>query len=59
MTFTLLENNTYIKYNKFNTLHKDNIGWLKYTKLVISFQCTSREKMSYTLLLVHLDKNKI
>ena len=26
----LLENNTYMKYEKFNTHKEDSIGWLKY-----------------------------
>ena len=32
----LLENNTYMKYESFNTHKEDSIGWPKYANPVIS-----------------------
>ena len=40
----LLENNTYMKYEKFNTHKENSIGWLSYVNSVISLQRTTREK---------------
>ena len=55
----LLKNNTYMKYEKFNTHKEDIIGWLKYVNLVISLQRTTREKISDALMLVHLNDEKM
>ena len=32
---SLLENNTYTRYEKFNTHREDSIGWLKYVNSII------------------------
>ena len=56
---TLLENNTYMKYEKFNTHKEDSIGWLRYVNPVISLQRTTREKISDTLILVHLNEEEM
>ena len=55
----LLKNNTYMKYEKFNTHKEDNIGWLKYINLVISLQRTTREKISDALMLVYLNEEEM
>ena len=41
---TLLDNNTYMKYENFNTHREDSIGWLKYVNPIISIHHTTREK---------------
>ena len=58
VTLTLLDNNTYIKYKKIITYREYSIGWLKYLNLVIFYHCTTREKRSDTLILVHLNENE-
>ena len=55
----LLENKTYMKYEKFNTHKEDSIGWLRYVKPVISLQRTTREKISDALMLVHLNEEEV
>ena len=55
----LLENNTYMKYEKYNTHKEDSIGWLKYVNPVISLQRTTREKISDALMLVHLNEEEM
>ena len=55
----LLENNTYMKYEKFNTHKKDSINWLRYVNPVISLQRTTREKISNALMLVHLNDEEM
>ena len=55
----LLENNTYMKYEKFNTHKEDSIGWLKYINPVISLQRITREKISDALMLVHLNNEEM
>ena len=56
---TLLDNNTYMKYDKFNTHREDIIGWLKYGNPVISRQRTTREKISDALMLVYFNENEM
>ena len=34
--FTLVDNNTYIKYNKLNTHYEESMRWLKYINPAIS-----------------------
>ena len=55
----LLENNTYMKYEKFNTHKDDSIGWLRYVNPFISLQRTTREKISDALMLVHLNEEEM
>ena len=57
--FVLLKNNLYMKYENFNTRKENSIGWLKYVNLVISLQRTTREKISDTLMLVHLNDEEM
>ena len=33
---SLLDNNTYMRYDKFNTHREDSIDWLKYVNPIIS-----------------------
>ena len=54
-----LESKTYMKYEKFNTHKEDSIGWLRYVIPVISLQRTTREKISDTLMLVHLNDEEM
>ena len=30
MMYILIENNTFVRFNKYNTRQEDSIGWLKY-----------------------------
>ena len=55
----LLENNTYMKNEKFNTHKEDSIGWLRYVNPIISLQRTTREKISDALMLVHLNDEEM
>ena len=55
----LLENNTYIIHEKFNTHKEDNIGWLKYVNPVISLHHTTREKLSDSLMLVRINDDEM
>ena len=57
--FVLLKNNLYMKYENFNTHKENSIGWLKYVNLVISLQRATREKISDTLMLVHLNDEEM
>ena len=45
---TLLDHNTYTKYDKFNIHRVYSVGWLKYVNPIISLQRTTREKIWYT-----------
>ena len=56
---SLLDNNTYMRYDMFNTSHKDSIGWLKYVNPIISLQRITREKMSDALMQVYLNDNEM
>ena len=56
---TLLNNNTYMKYDKFNTHREDIICWLKYVNPIISPQRTTREKISDALMLVYFNENEM
>ena len=56
---TLLDNNTYMKYDKFNTHREDIIGWLKYVNPVISRQRTTRQKIYDALMLVYFNENEM
>ena len=55
----LFENNTYVRYEKFNTHKEDFIGWLQYVNPIISLQLTTREKISDALILVHLNDDEM
>ena len=57
--FVLFENNTYMRYEKFNTHKEDSIGWLQYVNPIISLQRTTREKISDALILVHLNDDEM
>ena len=56
---SLLDNNTYMRYDMFNTSHEDSIGWLKYVNPIISLQRITREKMSDALMQVYLNDNEM
>ena len=42
---TLLDNNTYMKYEKFNTHREDSIGWLKYVNPIILIPTQQEKKV--------------
>lgn len=56
---SLLDNNTYMRYNKFNTHSEDSIGQLKYINPIISLQHTTREKLPDALILVHINDDEM
>ena len=55
----LLEKNTYMRYEKFNTHKEDSIGLLNYFNTFISLQRTTRRKKIDVLMLVHLNDNEM
>ena len=52
---TLIENNTFIKADKYNTHQEDTIGWFKYINPILTLQRTTRENVTDTLFQVYLE----
>ena len=52
---TLIENNTFIKADKYNTHQEDTIGCFKYINPILTLQRTTRENVTDTLFQVYLE----
>ena len=52
--YTMIEKNTFIRFNKYNNHQKDSIGWFKYTDPILTLQRTTREKGTDALFQVYL-----
>ena len=55
----LINLNTFMKHNKFNTHQENSIGWFKFTNSVLSLQQTTREYTINVLLNVYLSEDDI
>ena len=53
---TLIENNTFLRFNKYKTRQEDSIRWFEYINSIITLQRTTREKVTDTLFQVILRK---
>jgi len=40
-----MENNSFVRYNKFDTQREDYIEWINYVNLILSLQHTTRENI--------------
>ena len=57
--FTLLSNNTCIKFNTYNTHNEGRIRLFKFTNTVISLQKITRNSFSDKLILVYTTEQEI
>ena len=46
---TPIENNTFLRSNKYNTYQEDCIEWFKYINLILTLQRTKRDKLTEAL----------
>ena len=52
--YILIENNTFIRFNKYNTHQEDSIRWFKCINPILTLQRTTRENITDALFQVYL-----